>query len=81
MASESWMFIQGGENFIQRFDYDGSNRVIYQGWAQAGSATSSSVWRIRQLNYTGDNVTSILFPSGSPAFAYSWDDRTGYSYS
>lgn len=79
--AETWQFLQGGEDLIQRFDYDGSNHVIYQGWARPGTASSDSIWRIRQLNYSGDNITTILYPSGSPAFAFVWDSRTGYGYS
>lgn len=79
--NETWIFASGGDNQQQIFDYDGSNHLIYQGWAQPGQATSASVWRIRKLTYSGDNVTNIQFPSGSPAFAYVWDDRVSLSYS
>lgn len=80
--NETWIFASGGENLQQIFDYDASNHVIYQGWAQPGQATSASTWRIRKLIYSGDNVTNIQFASGSPAFAFSWDNRaTAYTYS
>lgn len=72
--------IDGG-NLQQVFDYDASNHVIYTGWAQAGQATSAAVWRIKKLTYSGDNVTNIQFPSGSPSFTFIWDSRTSYSFS
>lgn len=75
------MFIATADNFIQLFDYDGSNHVIYQGWAQPGTSTSADGWRIKQLNYTGDNIVSILWPSGSPAFSFVWSNRATYTYS
>lgn len=79
--SQTGIFNIDGGNLIQRFDYDGDGKVIYQAWAQAGSSTAALVWRIKQLNYSGNNLVSILFPTGSPAFAFSWDNRPNYAYS
>jgi len=78
----TWVFDQGGSNFIQRIDYDINSNAIYLGWAQAGSATSDSTWRIIQNTYDGSNrFTGSGFPSGSCAFNFVWDNRTTYSYS
>lgn len=67
---------------IQLFDYDGSGNTIYIGNAQPGSASSDSVWRIKQLNYNGSNqITSIKFPNGSPAYNFIYDNRTTLTYS
>lgn len=79
--TETWIFASGGENLQQIFDYDGSNHVIFQGWSQPGQGISDATWRIRKLTYSGDNITNIQFPSGSPAFAFQWSARTGYTYS
>lgn len=81
-SSEIWPFILGQDNYLVLFDYDASGNVIYQGWATPGSSTSATVWRIKQLNYNGSNqITSIKWPSGSPAFGFAWDSRTTYTYS
>lgn len=77
----TWIFNSSGENLQQIFDYDASNHVIYQGWAAPGQATSAGTWRIRKLTYSGDNVTNMTFPSGSPSFAFVWDSRTSYTFS
>lgn len=73
-------FSQG--NYIQRIDYDASSNAIYLGWAQPGTATSDQTWRIVQNTYDGSNrFTGSGFPTGSPAFAFSWDNRVSYAYS
>lgn len=83
---QNWAFIQANDNFIMQLDYDGSNNLIYQGFAQPGSATSEAVWRIRKYTYNATPLlTSITFPqvNGSPsgAFSFVWDNRSSYSYS
>lgn len=72
-------YVQG--NFIVRQDYDGNNNAIYIGWAQPGTATSDSKWRILQQTFTANLMTATSFPSGSPAFAFVWDNRASYIYS
>ncbi len=42
-----------------RGDYDGSNNLIYAGFALPGSSESSRVWQIKKLAYTGTNLTSV----------------------
>jgi hypothetical protein len=74
-------------NLIQRTDYDANSNAIYEAWAQPGSATSSSVWRIVKNTYDGSNrFTASGFPqdaNGNPscAFGFIWDNRTTYTYS
>ncbi len=67
---------------IQLFDYDGAGNTIYIANAQAGSLSSDTAWRIKQLNYNATNqITSIRYPNGSPSYNFIWDQRTTYSYS
>lgn len=67
---------------IQNFDYDGNGNTIYVGNAQPGTATSATGWRVKQLNYNGSNqITSIRYPNGSPAYNFIWDSRTTYTFS
>lgn len=80
-ANDTWIFEAGGDNLIAQFEYDGSNNVIYQGVAKAGSSTSQSVWRIRKFTYDGsNNVLNWGFANGSPAFVFVWDNRSTYTY-
>lgn len=81
MAQRDQFFLLSDTD-IQLFDYDGSGNTIYVGNAQPGSASSSPVWRIKQLNYNGSSqITSIKFPSGSPSYSFVWDNRTSLTYS
>lgn len=82
MANDTWPFILGATNFTMRFDYDGNGNQIYIGWAQVGSLSSDSAWRIMQQTFNGSNqVTNITWASGSTGFGLVWDLRTNYSYS
>lgn len=73
-------FSQG--NYIQRIDYDTNSNAIYLGWAQPGTATSESKWRIVQNTYDGSNrFTGSAFPTASPSFSFIWDNRASLSYS
>lgn len=80
--NSTWMFLLGGDNLQQLFDYDVSGNLIYQGWSQPGQATSASTWRLKKLTYNGSNqLTNIQYASGSPSFTFVWDNRTSYTYS
>ena len=82
MALDVWPFIQGSTNYTMKFDYDGSGNQIYVGWAQTGSASSDSAWRIMQQTFNGTNqLTDLKWPNGSTAFGLVWDNRASYSYS
>lgn len=81
-TTDVWPFIAGSTNFTMKFDYDGSGNQIYIGWAQPGSVTSATVWRIMQQTFNGSGQpTDIKWPSASTAFNYVWDSRTTYAYS
>lgn len=68
-------------NFIVRQDYDVNNNAIYIGWAQPGTLTSESTWRILQQTFNGSNLMTVTgFANASPAFAFVWDNRSTYSY-
>jgi hypothetical protein len=82
MAQDVWPFISGGTNYTMKFDYDGSGNQIYVGWAQTGSASSDSAWRIMQQTFNGSNqLTDVKWPNGSTAFGFVWDNRaSAYTY-
>jgi len=69
-----------------RGEYDGSNNLIYKGFARPGSPTSNDVWQIAKLTYDGsNNITSIIWPqnalgNASNDYVFEWDDRATYTY-
>lgn len=69
-----------------RGEYDGSNNLIYAGYARPGSAEGSLVWQISKMAYTGTNLTSIKWPTNTDGavsidYEFSWTDRATYTYS
>lgn len=75
-----------------RGEYDGSNNLIYKGFARPGSSEGALVWQIAKLAYDGNgNVLSITWPSQKTAagtftgtasndYQFSWTDRASYTY-
>ena len=70
-----------------RGEYDGSNNLIYKGFARPGTAEGSLAWQISKLAYDGsNNLVSIKWPQDTRAHAtndyeFSWTARAGYTYS
>lgn len=64
-----------------RFAYNGSGLQEYVGQAAPGSAEGDLKWKIRKLTYSGIDQTEVNWANGSPAYAFSWTNRTGYTYS
>jgi hypothetical protein len=65
-------------------DFTSSDAVIYQGYAEPGSATSDAVWRITRSTFTvnapnSDDV-AVEFALNDPDFVHVWDDRASLSY-
>ena len=54
--------------------------TTYIGDTDIGATTSSSVWMIRRLTATGNNL-AVEYANGSPSFDKVWDSRTSYPYS
>lgn len=76
------------ESYLERAfrgEYDGSNNLIYAGFALPGALEGDAVWQIYKLDYTGTNITSITWPEigskASSAYNFAWDDRATYTYS
>ena len=56
--------------------------LIYKGWADPGSATSSPVWRIQRMTFVGSDEDLVLeWAEGNGNFNNVWNDRAGLSYS
>ena len=68
-----------------RGEYDGSDNLIYAGFALPGAADGDRVWQIKKLAYTSDNLTSVKWPQisskASTAYSFEWDERATYTYS
>ena len=68
------------EGFPKPF-IDGSNPNAgeYTGYAPLGVQTNQAGWQIT-LKRTANGVTQHLYPNGSMAFEFVWDDRASYNY-
>lgn len=67
-------------------EYDGSNNLIYKGFARPGAPTSASVWQIAKLTYDGNNnILMIQWPINNVGVAsndyeFVWDNRHLLTY-
>lgn len=68
--------------YTKRYDYDGSGKLIYEGWAWAGAnvATASASWAIKLYTYTGTNLVLIQWANGNSSQSNIWDNRTTLTY-
>ena len=68
-----------------RCAYSGSN-MVYRGLARPGTAESAAAWQIIQINYSGSNIVSVLYPQNaagdaSAEYEFQWTQRATYTYS
>lgn len=68
-----------GSAYAIRID-EFSSTIIYRGEAVAGSADSSSVWRIQKIVISGAS-TSVTWADANANFDKVWTNRLTYSYS
>jgi hypothetical protein len=68
----------------QEVDFESSDTIIYQGFAEPGVATSAALWRIKRIVFTADapnsDDVSTTFASDDSDFIHVWDDRLTLSY-
>ena len=58
-----------------------NDNVIYKGWADPGSATSSAVWRIQKITFIGaDDDVVITWADGDGLFDNIWDNHLSLTY-
>jgi hypothetical protein len=86
LDSQSRVIFDSVDDTAFRGQYDGSNNLIYKGFARPGSDEGDLVWQIAFLTYTGTNLTSITWPENASSVAtndyvFSWTDRASYTYS
>lgn len=58
-----------------------SGQVEYVGEAYPGTSTSEARWRIKKIEYNGENPSSVSWADGTSRFTKIWDNRASYSYS
>ena len=55
---------------------------LYKGWADPGTATSSSTWRIQLLTFVGsEGDVVVTWDEGNSNFDNVWDNRVSLNYS
>ena len=65
---------------VYRADYDANNNVIYEAWADPGTATSAAGWAILRHTYVGINRTVSEWCGGNQIRANVYDNRASLTY-
>ena len=60
-------------------DKDSTNRVVYIGEAQPGTAVTTAKWRIQKRTYNG-NAIQISWADGDGNFDKKYSERTTFTY-
>ena len=60
---------------------DESSILQYVGWAEFGSDTNTSVWRIRRITFDSLGDSAWEWADANDEFDNIWDNRTSLSYS
>lgn len=60
-----------------RYDYDGSNNLIYQGWGigKDNPGTDTNHWIVAKYTYDGNNITRVQALTD-----VNWDDRASHDW-
>lgn len=66
--------------YLVLYDYDGSNNLIYQGFATPGTATSAAAWAIKKNTFSGSNLTMSQWANGKSNQENIWDARADLTY-
>jgi hypothetical protein len=70
------VYTQSSPLSLQLDDVGGT--VLYIGEAPASTSTSTALWRIKKITFTGDDI-SIQW-AGAGAYGLIWDNRLSYTY-
>lgn len=66
--------------FTQRFAYDASGLVLYQGYAKPGTLDAGATWAIKKNTIVGTQVTEVKWAGGAMSFDKQWTERATYTY-
>lgn len=70
------------DNDIWEIDNTTDPLIEYWGYAQPGSSTSASVWKMIKLTKDANGLMiRKQFANGSPAYAHAFANRTTFTYS
>jgi hypothetical protein len=74
-------FLEGRGGYAQRIEYS-AGKPVYVGEAPSKYQNDlvSTVWSIKKLIYSGDDVVAVLWADEDSRFRFSWDNRAIYSY-
>ena len=76
--------------FSYRSDFQSGTRVIFEGWADPGTAESAEQWQIVKYTYTSNKLTKSEWAEktltngtkqATDEFLFAWSDRTTLTYS
>lgn len=70
----SFVSVLPGEHIVRR-SYNGSNQILYFGYAPRGSSEDGSVWCIRKYTYSSNLITEE-----NVAVGVDWTNRTSHTY-
>lgn len=84
-AQVLWHYLSDPATVARQFPYTGTTtenalQVTYYGYALPGTSEFSTAWRIRKYVISGDTAKN-LYPNGDNLYNYSWNYRSGYTYS
>ena len=67
----------------QKLDSDTrtDGQPVYHGYAPPGTGTGDAGWAIKKYTYTGSQMITVNWASGTAEFDKTWDSRGTYSYS
>ena len=84
-ANDRREFIVQDSEVTVRLVYDASNNPIYIARAKVGVGVTEAKWQIQQLNYTANNLVSVLWPQSggiaSSEYEFVYNNYLTYTYS
>ena len=71
-----WDTYFGSKRTILNFDYDADGFLLYEGKAEAGTASSAAKWLVRKYTISNRLTTQVRWAP----FNSIWDNRASLSY-
>lgn len=77
-TGQPFKFTSGIDEAVQIAENSGNTAITYVGIAAIGSATSSAVWKIMEIDETSGTV--ITYADSDDNYDNVWDDRESLTY-